>query len=100
MKAKRLLTFLEGLCKADPEANVTFEVVNPDLHAKVQLIGDLALNVLDIMNIRSCFGTPGSNDEEENNFMDIVIDLACADEYIDLKKESEEFNKLYKEVAE
>ena len=100
MKAKRLLTLLEGLCKAAPEANVTFKVVNPDLHAKVQLVDDLALDVLDIMNICSCFGTPGSNDEEENNFMDIVIDLAYADEYVDLIKESEEFDKLYKKVAE
>ena len=107
MKAKRLLTLLEGLCKTDPEANITFRIApnKEDDLAKVQLGGYDVLTCLDIEAIYNAFGCPGG-DEPDNageSFMDIIVDL----DYYNLRKKQEimqlgkkEFDKMYKKVAE
>ena len=99
MNIKRLVTLLEGLCKADPEANVTFKVMAPDVHAKAQLVDGEILEYLDIEAIGSYLGTPGGEDTE-GNFMDVVIDLHYNEPSLQVYKKAEEFDKLYKKVAE
>jgi hypothetical protein len=105
MKVKRLVSLLEGLCKMDPEANVSFRIspYKEDKLAKAHLGGYDTLTNLDIEAVYNAFGCPGGEEPEnpEDSFMDIIIELDYADEIekrkLEILEEGEkEFNRIYK----
>ena len=94
MKIKRLLPILQGLHNIDPEAEVTFKVVQADEHAKAQLADDDILSNLDILNIGSYLECHG-DDKGNCNCMNIVIDLECND-HQGLHEAASEFDQYIK----